>query len=297
METMRLPAGHCRALGVFLALIFAGAAVAQPPSGSAVSEAGAAPAKAAQGESTGAGRLQLPPLPALPADAPKPSPDPRNFEGTWYHGAALIFRNEQDMYGNPLPFSDRGRRLRDRRVKATYVDQSPYSNASAECDPPGQPWQMDLNFPFQVYQSKSAITFLFQEYHGIWNIRLNQAHRTSGARAYMGDSVAHWDGDTLVVDTIGYKRPLWIDVDGTPASANAHLVSRIRKINYGTPKLEIVTTIDDPEMYTAPWSIVRAFTWRPDMADFTEYNCEYQVGAPGGVSRYGLLPEPPEDNQ
>ena len=56
-------------------------------------------------------------LPPLPPDAPKPSPDPRNLEGTWFHGQPLVFRIETDMYGSPLPFTVKGRRIRDRRVK------------------------------------------------------------------------------------------------------------------------------------------------------------------------------------
>jgi hypothetical protein len=228
----------------------------------------------------------------LPANAPQPSPDHRIFEGGWYHDQLLDSRIEFDMYGNPLPFSAEGRRIRDNRVKATYIDRLPYANASAECIPPGQPWQIDLNFPFQILQSKAAVTFLFQEYHGIWTIRMNQPHHKDDSRPYMGDSIGHWEGDTLVVDTAGYRRGLWLDIDGTPASPDAHLTFRIRRIDYAMSKLEIVTTVDDPKFYTAPWSVVRTYAWRPDMIDFVEYNCEFQVGTPAGVSRYGLVPEP-----
>jgi hypothetical protein len=236
-------------------------------------------------------------LPPLPPNAPKPPADPRNLEGTWFHDQLLETRILTDMYRNPLPLSATGQRVRADRVSATYVKKLPYANASAECIPPGQPWQIDLNFPFQIFQSKNEVTFVFQEYHGIWNIRLNQPHRRTGPLEYMGDSVGHWDGNTLVVDTTGYKRALWLDVDGTPASRKAHMVFRIRRIDYGTPKLEIVETLEDPTMYTAPWSMVRTFRWRPDMTNFVEYNCEYQVGTKEGVSRYGLSPEPLENTQ
>jgi hypothetical protein len=228
----------------------------------------------------------------LPADAPQPDSNPRSFSGSWFHDQVADSRVELDMYGNPLPFGEKGRRIRDSRVKATYVDHVPYANASAECLPPGQPWQIDLNFPFQIFQSKDVLTFVFQEYHGIWTIRMNQPHRRTGPDQYMGDSVGHWEGNTLVVDTIGYKRALWLDIDGTPASRNAHLTFRIRRINYGMPELEVVTMVNDPQMYTAPWSMVRTYAWRPDMTEFVEYNCEYQLGTSAGISRYGLVPEP-----
>jgi hypothetical protein len=233
--------------------------------------------------------------PPLPVNAPKPSADPHELEGTYFHDQPLVFRMTTDVYGKVLPYSGKGKHILDRRVTATYKDGTPYSNASAACIPPGQQWQLDLNMPFQIYQTRNEIDFVFEEYHGVWKIRMNQPHRTAGPREYMGDSVGHWDGSTLVVDTTGYKQAMWLDVDGTTASSNAHIVHRIRKINYGVPKLEILTTIDDPQMYTSPWSNVRTFAWRPDMASFVEYNCEHQVGAKGGVARYGLIPEPAED--
>lgn len=65
----------------------------------------------------------------------------------------------------------------------------------------------------------------------------------------------------------------------------------IRRIDYGNPKLEIITTVHDAEYYSAPWSMVRTFAWRPDMASFQEYNCEWQAGAPDKVE-YGLATEP-----
>jgi hypothetical protein len=276
-------------------------AIAQPPPGPLPAAggppgAGGPPSGQGQDQPDDAGAYaflnQL--APPLPANTPNPSPEPHDLEGTWFHDQPLIFRMTTDVYGKPVPYTDRSKRIFDRRLKATYKDGTPYINASAACIPPGQQWQLDLNMPFQIYQTKTEIDFVFEEYHGVWKIRMHQPHRTSGPKEYMGDSVGHWDGSTLVVDTIGYEQAMWLDVDGTPASANAHIVRRLRKIDYDVPKLEIRTTVEDPEMYTSPWSNVRTFAWRPDMATFKEYNCEHQVGAKGGVARYGLIPEPPE---
>ena len=287
----------CRRPGALLALTMICARLAVLPSAAAAADDTTPKTRldppGGPGFATALLKAELPPLPQT---APKPPSDPHNLEGTWFHDQLLETRIEHDMYGNPLPFNAKGQRILDDRVKATYVNQLPYANASAECIPPGQPWQIDLNFPFQIFQSKNDVTFVFQEYHGIWTIRMNQPHRSAGPSEYMGDSVGHWEGDTLVVDTLGYKRSLWVDVDGTPVSSKANLVFRIRRIDYGTPKLEIITTVDDPELYTAPWSMVRTYRWRPDMTDFVEYNCEHQVGTAAGVSRYGLTPEPPENN-
>src|SRR5207302_1235968 len=68
-----------------------------------------------------------------------------------------------------------------------------------------------------------------------------------------GYSTATWDGDTLVVQTIGFKDDLWLDASGNPLTDAGKLTERIRRPNYGT--LEVSMTIDDPKSYTAPWTV------------------------------------------
>src|SRR5215475_10544108 len=68
-----------------------------------------------------------------------------------------------------------------------------------------------------------------------------------------GYSTAKWEGDTLVVRTAGFRDDLWIDMSGSPMSEAAKLTERIRRPNYGTLELEI--TVDDPMVYTRPWTV------------------------------------------
>jgi hypothetical protein len=227
-------------------------------------------------------------FPPLPANAPEPSADPRNFDGTWFPEGMLEFQIKRDMFGNKTPFTPAGQKVMDRRVDS-LKQGTPYLNASAKCVPMGQPWQMDLNMPFQVFQSKDRLDVLFEEYHGALQIVLDPAKAPPAG--YMGRSVAHWDGDTLVVETTGYKDGFWMDVNGTPASKNAKLTQRFRKIKTDRWFLEVVFTLDDPTYYTRPWSWVRAYAWRPDMQIFREYNCEQQTGAKNGLDP-SLVPEP-----
>lgn len=237
----------------------------------------------------------LPPRPPLRPDAPMPSSDPRDLQGTWIHIQPLEFRAQKDMYGDPAPFTMDGAKVLARRVRS-LKDGKPFINASAMCRPPGPQWQNDLNFPFQIVQGKDNIEFIFEEYHGRWNIALDagKTPEVPTHKQYMGRSVAHWDGTTLVVETSDFKQPIWLDVDGTPLSANGKLIQRIRKVNDAgqVPYLEIVTTISDPVFYTKPWSIVRSFGWNPDLAVFTEYNCEEQIGDPSVKADAGLVAEP-----
>jgi len=68
-----------------------------------------------------------------------------------------------------------------------------------------------------------------------------------------GYSIGHWDGDTLVVETIGYRDDLWLDASGNPLTEQGKTIERIRRPNYGN--LEVEITIDDPKAYTAPWTV------------------------------------------
>ena len=68
-----------------------------------------------------------------------------------------------------------------------------------------------------------------------------------------GYSTARWEGDTLVVQTIGFRDSLWIDLHGSPMSDAAKMTERLRRPNYGTLDVEI--TVDDPKVYTRPWTV------------------------------------------
>jgi len=223
-----------------------------------------------------------------------PSADPRDFQGTWINGQRLQHRAQNDMYGAPAPYTMDGAKVISRRVKSLQ-DGRPFINASATCRPPGPQWQRDLNFPFLIVQDQGYVEFIFEEYHGRWNIALDpKAAPASAQKEYMGRSIGRWDGNTLVVETSDFKQEIWLDVDGTPLSASGKLIQRIRKVADGghVPFLEIVTTIIDPAYYTNPWSIVRTYSWSPHLAVFGEYNCEEQIGDPGVTADAGLVPEP-----
>jgi hypothetical protein len=70
---------------------------------------------------------------------------------------------------------------------------------------------------------------------------------------WMGYSTARWEDDTLVIQTRGFRDKLWMDLGGTPMSDAAKMTERIRRPNYGT--LEIEITVDDPKVFTKPWTV------------------------------------------
>ena len=80
--------------------------------------------------------------------------------------------------------------------------------------------------------------------------------------AWNGYSTARWEGETLVVQTVGFRNDLWIDMGGSPMSDAARLIERLRRPNYGTLELEI--TVDDPKVYRRPWTVKLTQNIEPD---------------------------------
>ncbi len=71
--------------------------------------------------------------------------------------------------------------------------------------------------------------------------------------SWNGYSSGKWDGDTLVVETIGFRDDLWLDMKGNPMTSAAKVTERFRRPNYG--RLEIEVTVNDPKAYTKPWTV------------------------------------------
>ena len=88
--------------------------------------------------------------------------------------------------------------------------------------------------------------------------------------SFDGFSAGKWEGDTLVVETIGFKDDLWLDGNGSPMTETARVTERFRRVNYG--KLEIEITVDDPKAYTAPWTVKLNQHLVPD-TELLEWSC------------------------
>jgi len=95
---------------------------------------------------------------------------------------------------------------------------------------------------------------------------------------FYGDSRAHWDGDTLVVDTVSFFEKSWYDFAGTPHTKDMHLTEAFHRIDYGN--MEMKVTIDDPGALNGPWVINRTTTLEPEF-DMTEYVCNENNQDPG----------------
>jgi len=88
--------------------------------------------------------------------------------------------------------------------------------------------------------------------------------------SFNGYSVGKWEGDTLVVQTSGFRDGLWLDSSGSPLSPGAKVTERLRRVNFG--HMEVEVTVDDPKTYTKPWTVKLSLVLVPE-SDLTDYIC------------------------
>jgi hypothetical protein len=148
----------------------------------------------------------------------------------------------------PLPYQPGVADLVKRRTAAQ--DEDP----NAHCMPRGAPRVWTDDYYKRIFQVADRVIILTER-----NMQYRQIF-TDGRPlpfdpnpTWNGYSTARWDGDTLVVQTVGFKDDLWLDANGNPLTGAGKMTERIRRPNYGT--LEVTMTIDDPKSYTAPWTV------------------------------------------
>jgi hypothetical protein len=129
----------------------------------------------------------------------------------------------------------------------------------------------------RIVQSDDTVMILVEMVHDARIVRMNQEHVSPEIRTWLGDSVGHWDGDTLVVDTTNFA--------DTPslgqASRNLHVVERFTRIDADT--LLYAFTVDDPTVWEAPWS--GEYVWPATDNKVYEYACHEANYSFGGILR------------
>ena len=126
------------------------------------------------------------------------------------------------------------------------------NNPELRCVPDGPPKLLNLPNPFEIVQVPGRMLMFFELGH-VWRTVWTDGRPLpkDPEPTYLGYSVGKWDGDTLVVETVGLNEKLWDDSYGSPRSDATHLIERYRRVNHDTLELQIA--IDDPKAYTKPW--------------------------------------------
>ena len=127
-------------------------------------------------------------------------------------------------------------------------------------------------YPIQIMQNDQYVALLFEQNTWFHVIYLNRDHPNNLEPTWFGNSVAHWDGDTLVVDTTGFNGRTRLDTLGHPHSDQLRLIERYTLTDPSHIAYEM--TIDDPKTYTRPWKNTRVFTRMKPGEELIEYSCE-----------------------
>jgi hypothetical protein len=162
------------------------------------------------------------------------------------------FRDVAANVKGGLPFTPWAEGVLKERVAGNSKD-----NPEAHCLPMGIVQFHTQGAPRKFIQSQDLLVILYEASSGIRQIftdgRALPTVNDDLQPWYYGYSVGKWDGDTLVVESVGFREDGWLDIIGTPMTEQAKVTERIRRPTFG--KMEIDITVDDKKAYTKPWTV------------------------------------------
>ncbi len=228
-----------------------------------------APASQAQGPAKG-GKGGKGGAPKEDTETPK-GPTPRTPDGKVDFTGVYTPANFAN-YGGAFPLNDWAKGVYEQR-RATASKDDP----EGHCLPAGVP--RISPFPQKFVQTPSLFIILDEgNVHSYRQIFLDgRGHPPELDQLWMGHSIGTWDGDTLVVDTVGFNDKTWLNGQGLPHTDQLHVIERYARPDLGHVNVEI--TVEDPGALTAPHTFTRTFLLRPEW-ELLEYVCnEFNIDA------------------
>jgi|SRR5579862_750904 hypothetical protein len=139
------------------------------------------------------------------------------------------------------------------------------------CLPHGIPRLMFVPLPMEIFQVPDMVLIYQEAGNQLRQIHMNRGHNKDLDPTYNGDSVGKWDGNTLVVDSVGFNDVTWLDHVGLPHTGALHVVERIHRVDHNT--LVDDFTIEDSKAYTKPWTVSQTYHLKPGW-EIAEYVCD-----------------------
>ena len=186
---------------------------------------------------------------------------PPDFNGVW---SAPFTPDLSKALGHQPPFTAYG--------AARFAKEDEIDDPLTKCLPIGPARGIQAGImPFQVVQTPAVFTILFENQHTFRIIHTDgRSHPKDVDPTWFGDSIGHWEGNTLVVDTVGIDDRTWLDTAGHEHSDQLHLVERFQKVDNNTIKWTV--TFEDPKFFTEPWSVTLPITRQN--TEIMSYSCE-----------------------
>lgn len=213
-----------------------------------------------------------PGLPRLPNGRPDlGAPPPRTVDGRpdvaglWMPAGGYIRDLTQDLDEVPMqPWA--GALYQQRRETLSKDDPT-----GLVCAPGGVPRSNAVPYPFKIVSTPGLIVILYEAVHSYRQVFTDgRTLPTDPNPSWLGNSVGHWEGDALVVESNGFNDAGWLDNNGHPNTEQLRVIERFRRTDFGHMDVEI--TIDDPGAYTRPWTVTLPLTLSADN-EIIEYIC------------------------
>ncbi|MES2603788.1 MAG: hypothetical protein V4603_02560 [Pseudomonadota bacterium] len=241
------------------------------------------------------------------ADAAPPLPTPRHADGRINFGppegeVGFWVRRTANLVINPDSYeAERSQRapihikdvpIQDWALAITNYRQQIFlaSEPYTRCKPAGGPRQIMSPYGFEILDMPELERLYIVTTSNAMTYRIvymdGREHPKDLQPSYFGHSVGHWEGDTLVIDSVGYNEKSWQNRDGLPSTSLLHLTERFTRVNMDT--LEYKVTIDDPGAYTAPWETGYTIGWTADEELF-EYVCQENNLSPESMIGAGRI--------
>ena len=172
-----------------------------------------------------------------------------------------------DMKSDQIPLQPWAADVYKERIETNGKD-----HPGVRCWPSGIPEKLNIPDGLKIVQTPDVLIMLHESRTIYRQVFLDGRPQPKNAQpAWMGYSIGKWDGDTLVVDTVGQNGRTWLDMRGLPGTESLHVIERYTRPTIG--HMDINITIDDPKAYTKPWDVKLAWTLQPD-TDLIESICE-----------------------
>jgi hypothetical protein len=213
--------------------------------------------------------------PSLPA--PRTADGQIDFSGVYHapgygpgdppikNGATIARNIARDLKPSDVPLLPQAAELMRQRNLTNSKD-----DPEGLCLPMGTPRKDP--YPWKIVQTPQLFLILYEgNVHSYRQVFLDgRPHDPNVEETWWGDSIGHWDGDALVVDTVGLNDKAWLDLLGHPRTAKAHIIERFTRPELGRMNIEI--TIDDPGAYSKPWKVLESAQLAPTW-ELQEYIC------------------------
>jgi len=191
-----------------------------------------------------------------------------DFSGVWF-----IDEYRRNLLPNEdPPFQPwAAAKFKERQSEKLHQDPDAGPDPTERCIPPGIPREMLQPFPWEIVQTRDRLIMIFEYQSLVRQIFTDgRGHPKDLEPTYMGNAIGRFEGDTLIVDTVGFNDKTWLDPMGLPHSDAMHVVEHIRRVDHDTLMDEY--TIDDPKAYTKTWTAQKTFKLKPDW-QIQEYVC------------------------